>query len=309
MKRKDSATRGEEAFHDHYCGIFGENWPQIAASLSVQPQPVLRFSPQNEVRLKQIWQENNFPWKTLSWYPHALLWPEAVASGETIPGFTEHLFYPMNASSLLPAMALNPLSKDLILDACAAPGGKTLLINDLSHGEAKIIANDLSPRRGARMKEVFINHKAENIEIWHQKGEIIYQRYPEYFDKILIDAPCSSEKHVINSLKHLNQWSKGRVKQLQMRQIALICGLSLALKPGGTLVYSTCAITPEENETVVNKILHRKKNTLKLIAFDKPKFFADGLTSYCDFPNNLVARSPLNEIYNPIFVAKFEKEK
>lgn len=307
MKRKDSATRGNEAFHDHYCEIFGEEWPMIAMSLTNQQQPVLRFSPQNEVALKNIWANHKLPWKTLDWYPYALLWPETIPSGETIPGFEEKLFYPMNASSLLPALALAPQPKELILDACAAPGGKTLLMHDLSQGKAQIIANDLSPRRSTRMKEIFNDYRVENIETWHKKAEIIYKRHLEYFDKILIDAPCSSEKHVINSEKHLNQWSKGRVKQLQMRQIALICGLSLALKPGGTLVYSTCAVTPEENEIVVNKILQKKKNKLKLSAFNKPVSFGGGLQSYCNFPSELVARSPFQGTYNPIFVAKFEK--
>lgn len=302
---KKRIKKGQEAFFEHYQNIFADQWDKIATALAKQTQPILRFAPQNQEKLQQIWAVNGLPWQTLDWHPYALLWPEKIPAGEEIPGFAEHLFYPMNASSLFPVLALDPQPGELILDACAAPGGKTLFIHDLAP-QAKIIANDLSLARSNRMKQIFQDYQA-NIEIWHQKAEIIFKKYPNHFDKILVDAPCSSEKHVFNSSKHMNQWAPGRIKQLQHRQIALISGLILALKPGGTLVYSTCAITPEENEVVVNKILKKKSDLVELKAINAPTKVAHGLKEYCNFSPEMVIRAPLNKTFNPIFVAKFEK--
>lgn len=305
--KKNRANRGPEAFSLHYQNIFGEKWAKIAPELSKINQPILRFSPKNEDKLKKIWVKNGFEWKTLAWHPYALLWPTQIPAGEEIPGFAEHLFYPMNASSLLPVLALNPQPGELILDACAAPGGKTLFIHDLTKGKGQIIANDLSLSRSNRMKQAFTDYQADNIKVWHKKAEIIFKRYLNYFDKILVDAPCSSEKHVFNSAKHLQQWTPGRIKQLQYRQIALISGLILALKPGGTMVYATCAITPEENEMVVNKILKKKSHLVELKEIKIPTMLEHGLKEHSNFPPKMVIRTPLQENLNPIFVAKFEK--
>ena len=95
--------------------------------------------------------------------------------------------------------------------------------------------------------------------------EKLGRKFPGWFDKVLVDAPCSSEVHVWNSPKHLAEWSINRVKKLHRRQVGLVTRLVDALKHGGLLVYSTCAVTPEENEEVVREVLERRDEILLLL--------------------------------------------
>ena len=80
----------------------------------------------------------------------------------------------------------------------------------------------------------------------------------ECFDKVLLDAPCSSDRHVLNSPSHLEVWSAKRVKRLSVEQGALLASAVDALKPGGTIIYGTCALSPMENDDVVKKILKKR---------------------------------------------------
>jgi len=308
---KTAKKRGKEAFIDYYRSFFADEsqFNDFIKSLEIRTLPILRFNPKNESGLRKLWKNAGFKWETVSWYPHALKWPKDVPLGTELPGYKEHLFYPMNPSSLLPALALDVQSDDLILDACAAPGGKALIIAENLGKKGKLIANDISGARRFRMKQIFFDYGFSSIELWGKKAEIIFKTNPDYFDRILVDAPCSSEKHVWNSKEHLKDWSPGRVRQLKQRQLALLCGLFIALKPGGRMVYSTCAITPEENEEVVAKLLKKKQGAIRLVSYKTKAPVQSGIKGEWNefFDSKKVNRIWPDEEYDPIFVAVFEK--
>ncbi len=260
--------QGPEGFEEYYATQFPDNWQELKAGLLKETKPILRFSVKNKETLERLWQKNNLTWQTLSWYPHAIEWPAEILLGEELPGYADNLFYVMNASSLLPILALDPRSNERILDACAAPGGKTLAIADTLGDASELIANDTSPKRRRRLQDNLRNYGHDEVQVTGKKSETLFKTQPDTYDKILVDAPCSSEKHVLNSPKHIEQWSYSRIKSLKQRQIALLSGLFLALKPGGRMVYSTCALTPEEDEEVVKKLLKKKKDAISLISMD-----------------------------------------
>ncbi len=305
--------RGKEAFLEYYQSVVfpdQKEFNSFRGALEKTNLPVLRFSPQNAARLWKLWQEKDLSWQPLSWYPYALLWPKEVAYGQLLPGFKQKLFYPMNASSLLPVLALNIQPGDLVLDACAAPGGKTLFLKEFIDKNGQLIANDLSRARVQRMRQVFKEYGVFDISIWQQNAATIFRRFPNHFDKILLDSPCSSEKHIFNNPKQLKIWSKNRVKFLQKRQLALLGGLILALKPGGRLVYSTCAVTPEENEAVVAQFLTRKRGEIRLCPWKLATPGGPGLPGKytSNFDLIQVGRILFNqEGLDPMFVAVFEK--
>lgn len=166
-------------------------------------------------------------------------------------------YYVMNAASLKPVVALDPKPGEVILDACAAPGGKATAIAHRLKNSGKLYCNDRSPNRFNRLKKTILDLGYDNIELWCKKSETLYKKYPNYFDGILLDAPCSSEKHVWHSPKYLAQWSESRIKRLKQQQIALLNGLWLALKPGGRIVYATCALNTAENEGVIEDFQER----------------------------------------------------
>ncbi|MBI2416054.1 MAG: RsmB/NOP family class I SAM-dependent RNA methyltransferase [Candidatus Kerfeldbacteria bacterium] len=279
----------------------------VLQALQQSRQPILRFTTQHQAALEQLWHSHQLPFQILPWYAQAALWPNTVPAEIILPGYDEHLFYAMNAASLLPVLALQPQPGETVFDACAAPGGKALMIAEQLNHTGAFIANDSSPARRQRLRQVLNDYGFSDTTVSGKKAEIIYQRQPNYFDKILLDAPCSSERHVYNSPNHLQLWSPNRVRSLQQRQLALLGGLLLALKPGGRLVYSTCALTPEENELVVQKFLDKRGAMITL------RSFADCVSlPVPGEPSQLLPATwrifPHRHQLDPMFIAVFEKK-
>ncbi|MCA9369436.1 MAG: RsmB/NOP family class I SAM-dependent RNA methyltransferase [Pseudomonadales bacterium] len=303
---------GKRAFEEYYQGICKSEseYRTFLTALKENRPPALRFDLQHETQLRQDWQEAGLSFTPLDWYPYAVSWPPEVPLGTELPGFAEHLFYPMNASSLLPVLALNPHPGEYILDACAAPGGKALFIAEQLGDSHTLIANDLSRARRDRMKKVFADYE-EKVGVWGMKAELICKKAPEAFDKILLDAPCSSEAHIYTNKEELDKWTPNRIKGLKKRQVGLLNGVWHALKPGGTLVYSTCAVTPEENEWVVGKFLKKRKGEAELLPFpvqDAPGSGGIPGEYPTKFDVSFVHRVlPHKDNLDPMFVAVFKK--
>ena len=178
--------------------------------------------------------------------------------------------YFLDAASYLCARTLDVGNEHRVLDMCAAPGGKTLVlagmrpsgIPDTEVGTFTLTANDLSRARRTRLKRVVEAHLAASIQPLVRVTGFDASRWglhePQAYDRILCDVPCSSERHVIGSESDLAKWKASRPKQLAQRQYAILCAGIDALRPQGRLVYSTCALDPKENDGVVRKALARR---------------------------------------------------
>jgi len=211
--------------------------------------------------------------------------------------------YFLDSASLTPPEVLGVKPGMKVLDMCAAPGGKSLQLALLLQGEGELIANDLSSKRRARLKQVLQDHLPDHllniIRITGHDGSKwgLYQK--EYFDRILLDAPCSSERHLLCNPSYLKDWSPSRIKSLSRRQYALICAAYDCLKPGGRLVYSTCALSQEENDHVINR-LQKKRTGVKVV---KPSQ---------DFPGEELEKGfhilPDRHGAGPIYYGLIEKE-
>lgn len=302
---KEKKEKGENAFRKYYKKYFDDeiNLEKFISHLKITSKPILRFSPEHKKNLQNTLKDNSLTWEPLDWHKNALKWPKERQLGEEIPGSKEHLFYVQNASSLLPVLALDVKPNHLTLDACAAPGGKALFISDLLSSTKNLTVNDLSSQRIQRVLKIFEEYKKEKPTYHTTNAATLFKKYPEKFDRILLDAPCSSEKHVWQSSQHLKIWSPGRIRSLKQTQISLINGLFLALKPGGRIVYSTCAFTPEENEEVIEKFLKKYKDECKVIPYPKnlPGFNKENLFGRIDITKKE------NENLDPMFIAIIEK--
>lgn len=160
-------------------------------------------------------------------------------------------YYVQEAASMIPPLALDPQPGDLVLDMCAAPGSKTSQISQYMNNEGLIIANDMS---GARLAALGMNMQrmgARNVVITLQLGQRFGDQNNKY-DRILLDAPCTGVGTIRKSPKTINMWNPQMVKRILNIQKKLIVSAWKCLKPGGTLVYSTCSTEPEENEGVVD---------------------------------------------------------
>lgn len=169
-------------------------------------------------------------------------------------------FYIQEAASMIPAVVLNPQPGNVVLDMCASPGSKTTQMAAMIENKGIIVANDVT---GDRMKPLGINLQRmgiSNVVESQARGQQL-MRLATRFDRVLVDAPCSGTGTIRKSPETLKIWNPLMVRRLASQQKTLIdAGFSL-LKPGGTLVYSTCSVEPEENEGVVDWLLQKYPDT------------------------------------------------
>ena len=171
--------------------------------------------------------------------------------------------YYLDRASIFAAECL-PLEEAVdILDLCAAPGGKTLILASRMREDAVLSSNERSAQRKHRLsvvvEECLPPQIGERVKVSCSDGSTWCTRQTECFDSILLDAPCSSERHVIADPKYLNNWSPSRIKTVTTEQWALLSSAFRLLSPDGILLYSTCALCPEENDGMIER-LYKKFN-------------------------------------------------
>jgi 16S rRNA (cytosine1407-C5)-methyltransferase len=204
-----------------------------------------------------------FALQPIAWCADALIVlntsPRALTD---LPEYAQGAFFIQNRSSLLPVLALDPHPGQTVLDLCAAPGGKTTYIAALMRNTGFIIANDLSQARVYRLSQVLKQFGVTCARTTRLPGQRLWQRYPDYFDCALVDAPCS--------MRGTGTPSPSTVKSLAKQQRFLLKSALSATKPGGVIVYSTCTTTVEENEEVIAWLLSKHPNQVSVEPFDLP---------------------------------------
>ncbi|CAM3984991.1 16S rRNA (cytosine(1407)-C(5))-methyltransferase RsmF [Pseudoalteromonas byunsanensis] len=225
---------------------------------------------------KQYCHTNDWLIDAVPWCDNGFWLTRPEAEEEKLPiGNTElHLsgcIYVQEASSMLPPMALAEALEDsqVVLDMAAAPGSKTSQLAAMMDNQGVLIANELS---SSRVKVLAANMKrmgVANCALSHFNGSIFGDYMFECFDSILLDAPCSGEGTVRKDADALKNWSLQSNIDISDVQKQLIRSAFFALKPGGTLVYSTCTLTPVENQAVCSYLLEQFKGLIEIEPLDK----------------------------------------
>lgn len=218
---KPKKLSGEEGFNQYYESIYGTRWEGLKETFARENQPV-------EYK---------------------------------IPGAEKSYF--LDSASVLAALCLPVKGAERILDLCAAPGGKTLVLASRMDPKALLSSNERSPERKHRLAVVVETclppQISARVKTSCSDGSTWCTRQSECFDRILLDAPCSSERHVYLDPKYLKDWSLSRIKTVTTEQWALLSSAYRLLQPGGILLYSTCALCPEENDGMISR-LYKKFN-------------------------------------------------
>ena len=201
--------------------------------------------------------------------------PHRIA-GKTMEHITGH-YYLQSLSSMLPPYVLDPKPDETVLDMCAAPGSKTTLIAELMKNEGTLIANEMAPNRAGILSFNLERLNIINCAILQMNGEVLSSYFPEFFDKILVDAPCSGLGIVHKKGEVSNWWSEEMAERLASLQYRLLVSAIKMLKEGGTIVYSTCTLSIAENEEVINLAL--QKYPVVLESFSLPIESDPGFTS------------------------------
>ncbi|HBG65213.1 MAG TPA: RNA methyltransferase [Treponema sp.] len=166
--------------------------------------------------------------------------------------------YFLDPASVCAALCLPVRGAGRVLDLCAAPGGKTLVLAGNLDDGARLCSNERSSGRTARLSKVVAQtlppELAGRVDVSCSDGATWCRRETECFDSILLDAPCSSERHLLQDSKYLDGWSPARVKSLAVEQWALLSSAWRLLAPGGSLLYATCALAPAENDGVLERL-------------------------------------------------------
>lgn len=166
--------------------------------------------------------------------------------------------YILNASSLLPPLILDPQPGEEILDLTAAPGGKTIQLAAQMQNQGRIAAVEAVKDRFFRLKANLKKYGTTIVQPYLKDGRKVGHACRERFDRVLLDAPCSSEaRFKTYDAKTFAFWSEKKIKEMQRKQIALLISGLTALKRGGTLIYCTCSFAIEENEMVIERALEK----------------------------------------------------
>jgi len=247
LKQKENIKKklqGASGFDEYYSSIYGERWNSLKESFSKESQSV--------------------EWK--------------------VPGSQKSYF--LDSASVLAAVSLPLENSKNILDLCAAPGGKTVVIASRMPSDAILSSNERSPDRKHRLSVVVqtclppeIN---KNVKVSCSDGSTWCTRQTECFDTILLDAPCSSERHVYDDSKYLNQWSLSRIKTVTTEQWALLSCAFRLLAPGGTLLYSTCALCPQENDEMIRRLIKKFNKEKETFTFLEPNLQNINLSVFSD---------------------------
>ena len=184
-------------------------------------------------------------------------------------------FYLQEPSAMIPAYLLDAKPGDIVLDLCAAPGGKSVQSSFLMNNQGLIISNDISKNRAFATSENAERLGLGNLLITNNDFSLIYQNYLNCFDKIILDAPCSGSGMFRKDDKMMLDWSYQKVLKYAEIQKELILMSYQMLKPGGTMVYSTCSFSYEEDEEVIDYLL--SNSGAKTIDIpDSPLFYKKG---------------------------------
>ncbi len=251
--------------------------------------------------------------KRVDWFEDAYVLPiedrEKVIKSSL---YTEGKIYIQNLSSIFCALELELKEDEWLLDMASAPGGKSLLWSSLLKNRGKISAVEKDRNRFFMLKRNIKISGAKNIKTYQKDGRKVGKVCPLYFDKVLLDAPCSSESKFDLSVENpIKYWSLRRVYRNSKLQKELILSSWNSLKPGGVLIYATCTFSPEENEEIVDFLLNNSEN-VKVLEIDPPfENYQKGIIEwedkrYSDEVKKCVRVLPKGA-FDGFFLAKIEK--
>ena len=218
----------------------------------------------------------------VAWCPDAYFCAGETGCGGAITLAERGLVYIQNASSLIPVVMLDPQPGELILDTAAAPGGKAFHIAARTHGKARLWLNDAIAPRAEKLRDLAQVYRVPYENLTSIPAQYLDKELPaETFDRILLDVQCSGEGRIdLRRSDALRFWSEERIDRYKYQQTRMLESAYRLLRPGGTMVYSTCTIAPEENEFPVSQVLRRHSDLdVQPARFDEANF-RSGLGSW-----------------------------
>ena len=229
----------------------GDEYPAFLESLERPRAVALRWSPRCGEPPHMDFQREPIPWEPLGYYYD----PEARPGLH--PFHEAGAYYLQEASAMAPVALLSPQPGEFILDMCAAPGGKSTQIAGRLQGEGFLLCNEYSPKRAKILSRNIERLGIANALVTNETPAALAKRLPGFFDRVLVDAPCSGEGMFRKEEAAVTDWSQETVEMCARRQEEILDAAAQLVRDGGLLVYSTCTFAPEEDELAVEAFLQR----------------------------------------------------
>lgn len=252
-----------EAFLDEISQILPESeYEAFLESFQVERACGLRFNPlktDEESFLRQM----PFELEKITWAKEGFYYKNEQRPGKHVY-HEAGAYYIQEPSAMAVADLLEVKPGEVVLDLCAAPGGKTTQLAVSLQGEGLLVCNEIVPNRAQILSQNVERMGIKNAVVCNEPPERMSQFFPQFFDKMVVDAPCSGEGMFHKNPDAIDEWSKEQVLVCRDRQLFILEHASQMLKSGGTLVYSTCTFNRDEDEGVIRTFLEKH-----------PEFFID----------------------------------
>ncbi len=270
-----------QEFLNRIQGQLGAEYPAFLESLERPRAVALRFNPLKGAVPQLPFVLDPVPWEPMGYY----------YDPQSRPGLHPYheagVYYLQEASAMSAVALLDPRPGERVCDLCAAPGGKTTQIAGRMMGEGFLLCNEIHPQRAKILSRNIERMGVANALVTNETPRRLADRYENYFDRVLIDAPCSGEGMFRKEEAAVTDWSPETVQMCANRQSEILHEGGRLVRPGGRLVYSTCTFAPEENELAIMDFL-QKHPEFQMEKVEAPWFTPAGEGMFRLWPHKLL---------------------
>lgn len=282
-----------QAFLNRMQEQLGEEYPAFLQSMERPRAVALQRNPVKGMHLDLPFGLQPVPWEPQGFYY------DAQARPGLHPYHEAGVYYMQEASAMSAVSLLDPLPGERICDLCAAPGGKSTQIAGRMLGQGFLLCNEINPKRAKILSRNIERMGIGNAVVTNEHPQRLAEKFYEYFDRVLIDAPCSGEGMFRKEEAAVTDWSMETVLMCAKRQHEILCSGAQMVRPGGRLVYSTCTFATEENERSIEMFLQTHPD-FSLEEANAPWFTPAGVGMFRLWPHHVLGEGH--------FVAVLKKE-
>ena len=262
--------------------LLGDQYEAYLASFEQKTRQGLRVNTA-KIAPETFRQKADISLECVSWCENGFAFDEKQTVTKH-PYYYAGLYYVQEPSAMIPASHLPVEPGDFVLDLCAAPGGKATELGAKLKGKGMLLANDISNSRAKGLLKNLELFGMKNMLVTDEKPAKLAQRFPAFFNKILLDAPCSGEGMFRKEEALARDWTPEKSAELSDIQKDLVLKAADMLRPGGMLLYSTCTFSPEENEQTIEYLLQEYPE-FKICEMEGYEGFADGMPQVTESKN------------------------
>ena len=244
-----------QLFQERMNRMLKDEYPAFLDSYEKERYQALRVNALKAER-DDIFIKSPFHLKEISWENNGFYYEKEDYPGKH-PYHEAGVYYIQEPSAMAPAAYLGAKPGEKVLDLCAAPGGKSTQIAAAMEGEGLLVSNEIHPARAKILSENIERMGIMNALVTNENPQTLAKFFIEFFDRIMVDAPCSGEGMFRKNENACEEWSLENVALCAKRQLEILECAADMLRPGGRMVYSTCTFSPEENEGTISRFLHR----------------------------------------------------